>query len=89
MQTSSAPVPPSTGKAQPAAGQRLTGQVEAGVEPGCLVLTGARGTHLLIVPAKLKRVLEAGDTVTITGRAEPGMVTTCQQGTPFVVTAVE
>ena len=30
-------------------------------------------------------VLTAGARVTVTGRVETGMMTTCQQGTPFVV----
>jgi hypothetical protein len=68
--------------------ETLTGPVTAGVEPGCLILTTARGPHLLVVSGAMTRSLQVGTTMTVTGRAEPGMVTTCQQGTPFVVTSV-
>jgi hypothetical protein len=80
-----------TGSAKPDAGavETLTGKVTAGVEPGCLVLAGAGGPHLLIVTGDMTRTVKVGDTVTVTGRSDPGMITTCQQGTPFVVTAVK
>jgi hypothetical protein len=61
----------------------LTGTVEAGVESGCLLL---RGYLLLGGPRDL---LTSGRTVTVTGRTEPGMVTYCQQGTPFLVESAE
>ncbi|TCB99844.1 hypothetical protein E0H26_04680 [Micromonospora zingiberis] len=57
----------------------LTGRIEAGVEPGCLLLNG----YLLL--GGPDDVLTAGATVTVTGRPAPGMLTTCQQGTPFQV----
>ncbi|MER5700784.1 hypothetical protein ABT023_02315 [Micromonospora sp. NPDC002296] len=57
----------------------LTGTVEAGVEPGCRLLDG----HQLVGgPAD---VLAPGTKVTVTGQAKPDMMTTCQQGIPFVV----
>ncbi|MCX4474350.1 hypothetical protein OOK41_29260 [Micromonospora sp. NBC_01655] len=57
----------------------LTGTVEAGVEPGCRLLDG----HQLVGgPAD---VLTPGTKVTVTGQAKPDMITTCQQGIPFVV----
>ncbi|NBE81401.1 hypothetical protein [Micromonospora rubida] len=57
----------------------LTGTVEAGVEPGCRLLGG----HQLVGgPAD---VLTPGTKVTVTGQAKPDMMTTCQQGIPFVV----
>ncbi|TDC53495.1 hypothetical protein E1258_24465 [Micromonospora sp. KC207] len=57
----------------------LTGTVEAGVEPGCRLLDGYQ---LIGGPTD---VLAAGAKVTVTGRAQPDMLTTCQQGIPFVV----
>ncbi|MFC8846123.1 MULTISPECIES: hypothetical protein [unclassified Micromonospora] len=57
----------------------LTGTVEAGVEPGCRLLDGYQ---LIGGPAD---VLVAGAKVEVTGRAQPDMLTTCQQGIPFVV----
>jgi hypothetical protein len=70
----------------PAGGTKtLTGTITAGVEPNCLLLED----HLLIISdAKLKAAATTGATVTVTGRVEPGMMTTCQQGTPLVVTSL-
>ncbi|MGK5738369.1 hypothetical protein [Micromonospora sp. URMC 103] len=63
----------------PVGATTLTGTVVPGVEPKCLLLDG----YLLI--GGPRDVLTAGATVTVSGRPEPGMMTTCQQGTPFVV----
>ncbi|PZF83495.1 hypothetical protein [Micromonospora deserti] len=66
-------------KPPPAGDTTLTGVVTAGVEPNCLLLDG----YLLI--GGPRDVLAAGARVTVTGRAQPDMLTTCQQGKPFVV----
>ncbi|RLP87339.1 MULTISPECIES: hypothetical protein [unclassified Micromonospora] len=66
-------VPPPVGATE------LTGTITPGVEPNCVLLDG----YLLI--GGPRDVLRAGAKVTVTGRVEPGMMTTCQQGTPFVV----
>ncbi|MGS2614281.1 hypothetical protein ACVCAH_07080 [Micromonospora sp. LZ34] len=66
-------------KPPPAGDTTLTGTVTAGVEPNCVLLDG----YLLI--GGPRDVLTAGAKVTVTGRAQPGMMTTCQQGVPFVV----
>ena len=72
-----------------AGAQTLTGEVAAGVEPDCLLLEGVGGPHLLFFEDKaLRAVAEVGRRVTVVGRAEPGMMTTCQQGTPFMVTSI-
>jgi len=75
------PTPTKSGAGQ----QTVTGTVTAGVEPGCLLLD----KYLLIFtdPA-LKAQATSGARVTVTGAAEPGLMTTCQQGTPFRVTAI-
>lgn len=81
--TSAAPTEES-GATKPAAGavQTLTGTITAGVEPNCLLLDD----HLLIISdSQLRSAAKAGATVTVTGRSEEGMMTTCQQGTPFIV----
>ncbi|KWV33873.1 RAD23 family protein [Micromonospora rifamycinica] len=57
----------------------LTGTVEAGVEPGCLLLDG----HQLV--GGPTDVLVKGARVTVTGRAQPDLTSTCQQGVPFLV----
>ncbi|MFG2060613.1 hypothetical protein ACGFIK_04255 [Micromonospora sp. NPDC048871] len=71
------PQPTSTGE------MTLTGQIESGVEPGCLLLDG----YLLL--GGPREVLTAGAAVTVTGRPEPGLMTTCQQGTPFKVASAK
>jgi hypothetical protein len=61
----------------------LTGQVQEGVEAGCLVMTSGGQTYQLV--GGDRQVLRAGKRVTVRGRPTPGMVTICQQGTPFEV----
>ncbi|MEU1889403.1 hypothetical protein [Micromonospora sp. WMMD987] len=80
--------PPPGGVKPPPGGPRLppgpgatelTGTVESGVEPGCLLLDG----HQLVGgPAD---VLVAGARVSVTGRSQPDLMSTCQQGIPFLV----
>jgi hypothetical protein len=61
----------------------LTGIVAAGVESQCLLL----GEYLLV--GGDRAVLRAGARVAVTGRVVPDLMTTCQQGTPFVVISVQ
>ena len=77
------------GKPTAAAGETLSGTVVAGVEPGCLILQGAGRHHVLIFddPA-LRSQAAVGSSITVSGQSRPAQVTTCQQGVPFVVTAV-
>ena len=84
--TSAAPTEESGTTKPPAGGTKtLSGTITAGVEPDCLLLDD----HLLLInDAELKSAAKVGATVTVTGHVEPGMVTTCQQGTPFIVTAL-
>lgn len=73
--------PMPTGK--PGATTTLTGVPTDGVEAGCLLLDG----YLLL--GGPRDVLTSGRTVSVTGRIEPGLMTTCQQGTPFLVESAE
>ncbi|MGN9774282.1 hypothetical protein ACTMS0_00660 [Micromonospora sp. H33] len=66
-------------KPPPVGAATLTGTVESGVEPGCLLLDG----YLLI--GGPRDVIAAGATVTVTGKIQPDLMTTCQQGIPFLV----
>ncbi|MER7458335.1 hypothetical protein [Micromonospora sp. NPDC126480] len=66
-------------KPPPEGAATLTGTVESGVEPGCLLLDG----YLLI--GGPRDVLTAGASVIVTGKIQPDLMTTCQQGTPFMV----
>ncbi|HEX6343252.1 copper chaperone PCu(A)C [Umezawaea sp.] len=77
----------STPTTSPSDGQSvLRGRVEAGVEPGCLVLTTDSGQFLLLDGDA--QVLRPGTEVVVQGEARPGQATTCQQGTPFTVREV-
>jgi len=67
------------GSSRPAGTTTLTGTVEAGVEPNCLLLDG----HLLL--GGPREVLRPGARVSVTGRVQADLMTTCQQGTPFLV----
>jgi hypothetical protein len=64
----------------------LTGQVEEGVEPGCLVMKLGTATYLLV--GGDRTLVAAGKRITVRGRPNPEMITTCQQGTPFEVAEV-
>jgi hypothetical protein len=67
----------------------ISGTVTAGVEPNCLLLQDASGSHLLVFSdAAMRADTPVGAKVTLTGHAEPRMMSTCQQGVPFVITAV-
>jgi len=62
----------------------LTGIPADGVEGGgCLLLSG----YLLI--GGPRDVLTSGQRVKVTGHERPGLMTTCQQGIPFVVESAE
>ena len=78
-----------SGKPSAPVGQTITGTVTAGVEPNCVLLSGGGTDYLLIFddPA-LRDQVKTGEQATVVGRAEKGQMTTCQQGTPFIVTSV-
>ncbi|MEE6256984.1 hypothetical protein [Plantactinospora sonchi] len=67
-------VPPSAGSAI-----TLTGVVREGVEHGCYLLDN----YLLV--GGPREVITAGGRVTVTGRVQADLMTTCQQGVPFMV----
>jgi hypothetical protein len=76
------PVPTMPAKPSRATALTLSGTVMPGVEPNCLLLD----KYLLV--GGDRAVLKAGAKVTVTGRADPDLLTTCQQGTPFQVETV-
>ena len=82
---SSAPITTPSRALEP--GITVRGTVSSGVEAGCLVLNTGTAQYLLLGadPA----IAVAGAEVEVTGRAEPGAMTTCQQGTPFQVTKTQ
>lgn len=78
-----------SGKPRSPVGQTITGTVTAGVEPNCILLSGGGTDYLLIVADQaLRDQLRTGEQATVVGRAETSQMTTCQQGTPFIVTSV-
>jgi hypothetical protein len=80
------PVPdPSAGK-YTAAELTLTGVPEEGVESGCVVMRS--GDKLYNLLGGDRSTLMSGHTVIVRGRPVPGLMTTCQQGTPFQVSEV-
>jgi hypothetical protein len=64
----------------------LRGTIEAGVEPGCLILRSGGKTYGLY--GDDPKLLKVGVAVMVRGVEQPDMVTTCQQGIPFRVTEV-
>jgi hypothetical protein len=69
--------------------ETISGTVSAGVEPHCLILQDNKGSHVLIFgDSSLRDSAPAGANVTLVGHAAPTMMTTCQQGVPFIVSAV-
>jgi hypothetical protein len=67
----------------------VTGTVEAGVEPNCRLIQDGSGSHLLVFrDAALRADAPVGKKVTVTGHAEPKMMSTCQQGIPFIVASI-
>ncbi|MEV1142447.1 hypothetical protein [Micromonospora sp. NPDC049799] len=73
------PKPGGPTKPPPVGATELTGTVTAGVEPNCVLLD-----NFLLIGGP-RDVLTPGTRVTVSGRVQPDMMTTCQQGTPFLV----
>lgn len=74
------PVPARPGRSRTST---VTGTVSAGFEPNCLLLNG-----FLLVGGD-RSLIRPGARITVTGRVDRTVVTTCQQGIPFVVSRVE
>ncbi len=80
--TFSPPVPGKSGQAQPE--QTISGQVEAGVERGCLVLRDSTGIYQLL--GGDPTIVYAGANVSLTGHVVTGVMSYCMQGKPFQIT---
>ena len=79
------PVPTKPVPTKQAGGEvTIDGVVEAGVEPGCTVLRSGETSYLI-----LGENVPMGVPVRVTGVLQPGVLTTCQQGTPIRVTKVQ
>ncbi len=66
----------------------VQGTVTEGVENGCVVLVDASGAVLANLQGWDLQAHPFDSQVEVTGTYEPDLMTTCQQGTPFEVTAV-
>lgn len=67
----------------------LTGRIVEGVESGCKLLSSGRVNYLLLPSGDVSDAdIPVGAQVTVRGRPQPDVMTTCQQGTPFTVTEV-
>jgi hypothetical protein len=78
-----------SGKPSSPVGQTITGTVTAGVEPNCTLLSSGGTDYLLLfVDPALRDQVKTGEQATVVGQPDTGQMTTCQQGTPFHVTAV-
>ena len=80
---------PTAKPSSPVGSETITGKVTEGVEPNCLLLQDATGSHLLVFhdPA-LRSAARVGAQVTLTGESKPKQMSTCQQGIPFIVSSV-
>ena len=67
-------------------GMSVSGEVVEGVEAGCLLLKTSGPLYLLI--GGDRAALQVGKRVTVVGTPQPGLMSTCQQGTPFQVVSV-
>lgn len=71
---------------QPSGEVVVTGEVFAGVEPGCTLLRTDTGDYLVFGP--VAEQLRVGSTVTVRGQVRSDLLTTCMQGTPLEVQEV-
>jgi hypothetical protein len=88
--SASSPAPSASSVAPPSGDvQTVTGTVEAGVEPNCRIIHDDSGSHLLVFhDAALRDGAVVGKKITVTGSPDPKLMSTCQQGIPFVVTSI-
>jgi hypothetical protein len=86
---SSSPVVSLPPKPTPTGLVTLTGTLQDGVEPNCTLLNTPGKQYLLVGVKRAALPSTAGATVTVIGTPDPGLVTTCQQGTPFRVSSVQ
>jgi hypothetical protein len=90
---SESPVPNSSGlprpnsaSPKPQAEITVVGTVEEGVEHGCTILRSGEALYQLM--GSTDPLIMIGARISVTGKTNPGLVTTCQQGTPLLVIAV-
>src|SRR5690349_10284304 len=80
-------VSPGESSGKSASGITITGTPTEGVENGCIVMQSGATLYLLL--GGDRSMLMSGQPVMVRGVPNPGLMTTCQQGTPFQVTEVK
>ena len=80
------PSSPFSQKPAPQAEITVVGVVEAGVEHGCTMLRTADELYQLV--GSDDPTIRLGVRLTVRGRPNPNLITTCQQGIPLQVVAV-
>jgi hypothetical protein len=79
-------VAPATEPTPPAGEVSVTGTVAAGVEPNCWLLEADGGPYLLVGGDRSQ--LRPGVRLTVTGRVDRDLLSTCQQGEPLKVASI-
>ena len=82
----------STGAAQPPTELvRVTGEIEIGTQPGCLVLNADFTKYVLVGgdPAALETYEEDDTEVTVTGQAHAPAPPNCTEGVPLAIQKIE
>jgi hypothetical protein len=86
---SESPVPsnkPTFTSGKPQGEITVVGVIEEGVEHGCTILRSGEALYQLM--GSTDPLIMIGARISVTGKTNPGLVTTCQQGTPLLVIAV-
>jgi hypothetical protein len=81
------PFPTLSGKGGVSGETTVVGVVEEGVEHGCMILRTDGQMYQLVGSADPQ--IKPGARLSVRGRLNPGLVTTCQQGTPLQVVSVQ
>lgn len=76
------------GEPKPGTRQTVTGEVAAGVEPNCLMLNTPDAQYQLLLRTNGVSRPKIGSRISAVGTVQLNMMTTCQQGVPFVVTEI-
>jgi ABC-type oligopeptide transport system substrate-binding subunit len=85
--TTSAPTPTTSEVPRDQIKVLVTGTVQEGVEPGCLILDTGKGQRYVLL-SQDKSKLKPGAKVEVVGMRAPGQISYCQQGQPLEVLTV-
>ena len=85
--TTSAPTPTTSEMPRDQIKVLVTGTVQQGVEPGCLILDTGKGQRYVLLSQDTSK-LKPGAKVEVVGVRAPGQISYCQQGQPLEVLTV-